>query len=189
MNEVTCGYFEKMAAFQSDPQVAADMRAVAQTVPNAQAAARLAAASSYYNALMRTTCVATRLEGGHANNALPQMAAANVNCRILPGEAPAAVRQKVVEVIADASISVTFVDEAKPSSPSPLTRDVMRPIESITTALWPGVVVVPVMDTEATDGLYLRSRDERVGVQPFFDGLEFQCRLIKGLASPASGTR
>jgi acetylornithine deacetylase/succinyl-diaminopimelate desuccinylase-like protein len=211
MNEVTRGYFEKMAAFQSDPQVAADMRALARPAPDAQAAARLAAASSYYNALMRTTCVATRLEGGHANNALPQMAAANVNCRILPGEAPTAVRQKLVDALGDASISVAFVTEAKPSQPSPLTREVMRPIESITAALWPGVVVVPVMGTGATDGLYLRNagiptygvegifgemddnrahgRDERVGVQPYFDGLEFQYRLIKGLASPSGGTR
>src|SRR5207247_7146716 len=106
--------------------------AVAQATPDRQAVARLAA-SSYYNALMRTTCVATRLEGGHANNALPQTAVANVNCRILPGEAPAAIKQKLVDVLADQRIVVSFVDEAKPSAPS-LTPDVMHAIESLTKA-------------------------------------------------------
>ena len=155
---------------------------------------------------MRTTCVATRLDGGHANNALPQTAGANVNCRILPGEAPSVIKQTLIDVIADPKIAVTFVDEAKPSAPSPLTPDVMRPIESITNALWPGVVVVPVMGTGATDGLYLRNagiptygvegvfgeiddnrmhgKDERVGVKQYFEALEFQYRLVKALAKP-----
>ena len=206
MNEVTRGYFEKMAGFQTDPKVAADMHAVARPTPDRQAVARLAEASPYYNALMRTTCVATRLDGGHANNALPQTAGANVNCRILPGEAPGVIKQTLIDVIADPKIAVTFVDEAKPSAPSPLTPDVMRPIESITHALWPGVVVVPVMGTGATDGLYLRNagiptygvegvfgeiddnrmhgKDERVGVKQYFEALEFQYRLVKALAKP-----
>src|SRR5881396_1205514 len=98
MNEITRAYFERMAGMQADAKLAADMRAVARATPDRQAVARLAA-SSYYNALMRTTCVATRLEGGHANNALPQTAVANVNCRILPGEAPAAIKQKLVDVL------------------------------------------------------------------------------------------
>jgi acetylornithine deacetylase/succinyl-diaminopimelate desuccinylase-like protein len=207
MNEITRAYFERMAGLQTDATLAADMRAVARATPDRQAVARLAAASSYYNALMRTTCVATRLEGGHANNALPQTAAANVNCRILPGEAPAAIKQKLVEVLADPSIAVSFVDEAKPSAPSPLKPEVMQAIESITKAMWPGVIVVPAMGTGATDGLYLRNagiptygvegifydidddrshgKDERVGVKQYFEGLEFQYRLIKALASPA----
>jgi acetylornithine deacetylase/succinyl-diaminopimelate desuccinylase-like protein len=206
MNEVTRSYFEKMAGFQTEPALAADMRAVARPAPDRQAVARLAEASPYYNALMRTTCVATRLDGGHANNALPQTAGANVNCRILPGEAPAAIKQTLIDVIADPKIAVTFVDEARPSAPSPLTPDVMRPIESITNALWPGVVVVPVMGTGATDGLYLRNagiptygvegvfgeiddnrmhgKDERVGVKQYFEALEFQYRLVKALAKP-----
>ena len=197
-----------MAGVQADAALAADMRAVARPTPDRQAVTRLAAASSpYYNALMRTTCVATRLEGGHANNALPQMAAANVNCRILPGEAPAAIKQKLVDVLADPGIAVSFIDEARPSAPSPLKPDVVQAIESITSAMWPGVIVVPVMSTGATDGLYLRNgeiptygvdgtfgdmddvrahgKDERVGVKQYFEGLEFQYRLIKALASPA----
>jgi acetylornithine deacetylase/succinyl-diaminopimelate desuccinylase-like protein len=194
-----------MAAFQRDAKVAADMRAVAKQPPDAQAAARLASGSSYFNALMRTTCVATMLSGGHATNALPQLATANVNCRILPGEAPGAIKQKLTDVLADRAVAVSFVDEAKPSPPSPLQPQIMQPLESITKAMYPGAIVVPTMGTGATDGLYLRNagiptygveglfyeiddnrahgRDERVGVKQYFEALEFQYRLIKALAS------
>jgi acetylornithine deacetylase/succinyl-diaminopimelate desuccinylase-like protein len=206
LNEVTRAYFERMAAFQTDSKLAADMRAVARPTPDPQAVSRLSEASAYYNALMRTTCVATMLSGGHAPNALPQLAAANVNCRILPGEAPPAIKETLTGIVNDPEITVAFVDEAKPSAPSSLTPDVMQPIESITKAMWPGVIVVPMMGTGATDGLYLRNagiptygvegifyeiddnrahgRDERVGVKQYFEGLEFQYRLIKALSSP-----
>src|SRR4051812_20290636 len=90
LNEITRGYFQRSADVETDPSVAADMRAVAASTPDLAAAARLSASLPYYNAMMRTTCVATKLLGGHATNALPQMASANVNCRILPGVAPAA---------------------------------------------------------------------------------------------------
>jgi acetylornithine deacetylase/succinyl-diaminopimelate desuccinylase-like protein len=210
LNEVTRTYFERMAAFQSDTAVAADMRAMAKAAPDPKAAARLAAGSSYYNALMRTTCVATLLEGGHANNALPQLAAANVNCRILPGESPQTIKRTLEQTLADPAIQVTFVDQATPSPPSPLTPQIMKPIESITKTMFPGAIVVPMMGTGATDGLYLRNagiptygiegifyeiddnrahgRDERVGVKQYFEGLEFQYRLIKALSSAASTT-
>jgi acetylornithine deacetylase/succinyl-diaminopimelate desuccinylase-like protein len=153
---------------------------------------------------MRTTCVATMLAGGHATNALPQLASANVNCRILPGVSPNAVKDKLGEVLADSKIKVSFVGEATPSEPSPLRTDVMNVVESLTKQMFPGVVVVPVMSTGATDGLYLRNagiptygidgtfadiddirahgRDERVGVKQFYEGLEFQYALIKSLA-------
>ncbi len=205
LSEVTRAYFERMAAFQPNPAVAADMRAIARPNPDPQVAARLAEASPYYNALMRTTCVATMLSGGHAPNALPQTAAANVNCRILPGEAPAGIKDTLMRVLGDSKIDLSFVDEARPSAPSPLTPDIMKPIESITKAMWPDVIVVPMMGTGATDGLYLRNagiptygvegifyeiddnrahgRDERVGVKQYFEGLEFQYRLIKALSS------
>ena len=172
--------------------------------PDLAAAARLSASLPYYNAMMRTTCVATKLLGGHATNALPQMASANVNCRILPGVSPASVKAKLVEVLADPKITVAFVDEAHPSKPSPLRPDVMNLVESLTKQMYPGAVVVPVMSTGATDGLYMRNgeiptygvdgtfgdmddvrahgRDERVGVKQYFEGLEFQYRLIKALA-------
>jgi acetylornithine deacetylase/succinyl-diaminopimelate desuccinylase-like protein len=204
MNEVTRGYFERSASVQDDPKVAADMRAVGRATPDAAAAARLSAAVPFYNSLMRTTCVATRLQAGHANNALPQMAGANVNCRILPGVSPTSVKDKLIEVLADPQIKVSFVGEANPSKPSPLRPDLMNAVESLTKQMFPGVVVVPVMSTGATDGLYLRNseiptygldgtfgdlddvrahgKDERVGVKQFFEGLEFQYRLIKTLA-------
>ena len=206
MNEVTREYFDRMAGFQTDPKLAADMRAVAGPSPDPHAVSRLAEASAYYNALMRTTCVATMLSGGHAPNALPQMATANVNCRILPGEAPGAIKQALGGVFADPKIVVSFVAEARPSAPSSLTPEIMQPIESSTKAMWPGVIVVPMMGTGATDGLYLRNagiptygvegifyeiddnrahgKDERVGVKQYFEGLEFQYRLIKALSSP-----
>jgi len=205
LNEVTRTYFQRMATFEKDAAISGAMRAVAAPAPSRQAVATLAHHSPYYNALMRTTCVATMLEGGHATNALPQLARANVNCRILPGEAPATIKKQLEELIADPGVKVSFVDEANPSQPSPLTPVVMGPLESITKAMFPGVVVVPVMSTGATDGLFLRNagiptygvegifyetddnrahgRDERVGVKQFYEGLEFQYRLIKQIAS------
>jgi acetylornithine deacetylase/succinyl-diaminopimelate desuccinylase-like protein len=204
LNEITRGYFERSASVQTDPKIAADMRAVARPSPDLAAAARLSTIQPYYNAMMRTTCVATMLDGGHAPNALPQMARANVNCRILPGVSPASVKDTLVKVLADPAIVLSFVAQANPSKPSPLRPDVIGVVESLTTKYYPGVVVVPVMSTGATDGLYLRNgeiptygidgtfgdmddvrahgRDERMGVKQFFEGLEFQYQLITALA-------
>ena len=188
----------------NDPKMAADMRAVARATPDLAAAARLSAVLPYWNSMMRTTCVATRLAGGHAQNALPQLATANVNCRILPGLSPESVKDTLVRVLADSKIAVSFVGQAQPSKPSPLRPDLMTAVESLTRQMFPGVVVVPVMGTGATDGLYLRNgeiptygiagsfediddvrahgRDERIGIKQYFEGLEFQYRLIKALA-------
>lgn len=205
LTDITRTYFERSAGVQADAKTAADMRAVARTPTDTAAVGRLAASSPYFNAMMRTTCVATRLEGGHANNALPQLAAALVNCRLLPGDAPDAIRQQLVKILADAKVTVTAIDQANPSKPAILMPDVMTAVESITAAMFPGVVVVPVMSTGATDGLFLRNagiptfgidgtfgdiddvrmhgRDERVGVKQYFEGLEFQYRLIKALST------
>jgi acetylornithine deacetylase/succinyl-diaminopimelate desuccinylase-like protein len=131
-----------------------------------------------------------------------------VNCRILPGVSPDAVRTQLTEVLADPKINVSFVKAAHPSAPAPLRPDVMGAVEALTKDMFPGVIVVPVMSTGATDGLYLRNagiptfgidgtfgdmddvrahgRDERVGVKQYFEGLEFQYRLIKRLAAGAS---
>ncbi|HEY2431618.1 MAG TPA: M20/M25/M40 family metallo-hydrolase [Vicinamibacterales bacterium] len=204
LNAVTRTYFARSAQVEADQATAADMRAVSQPTPDLAAAARLAARLPYWNSMMRTTCVATRLAGGHANNALPQLATANVNCRILPGASPDAVKATLEKVLADPQITVAFVDDAKPSPPAPLREDMMTSVETLTTAMFPGVVVVPVMSTGATDGLFLRNagiptfgidgtfgdvddvrmhgRDERVGVKQYFEGLEFQYRLIKSLS-------
>jgi acetylornithine deacetylase/succinyl-diaminopimelate desuccinylase-like protein len=161
--------------------------------------------------MMRTTCVATRLGGGHANNALPQLASANVNCRILPGVNPESVKATVETVLADPKITVSYVNKANPSRPSPLRPEVMQAIEGLTKEMYPGVIVVPVMSTGATDGLYLRNaeiptygvdgtfgdmddvrahgKDERVGVKQFYEGLEFQYRLLKLLSKGQGSTR
>ena len=204
LNDVTRQYFDRSALVEADPKVAADMRLVGRATPDADAAARLSALVPYWNSMMRTTCVATRLAAGHANNALPQLATANVNCRILPGVPPESIKETLIQVVADPKVSVSFVAEATPSKPSPLRPDVMGAVESLTKEMFPGVVVVPVMSTGATDGLFLRNadiptygidatfsdiddvrahgKDERVGVKQYFDGLEFQYRLIKTLA-------
>jgi acetylornithine deacetylase/succinyl-diaminopimelate desuccinylase-like protein len=204
LTEITRGYFERSATVERDPAVAADMRALARPSPDAAAAARLSAKLPYWNSLMRTTCVATRLAGGHANNALPQLAAATVNCRILPGVSVDSVKQTLVKVLADPKIEVSLVGEATPSQPATLRPDVMAAVETITKEMFPGVIVVPVMSTGATDSLYFRNagiptfgvdgtfgdaddvrahgRDERVGVKQYFEGLEFQYRLIKMLS-------
>ncbi len=211
LNDITRAYFERSATVESDPAVAADMRAVARATPDLDAAARLSARLPYWNSMMRTTCVATRLLGGHANNALPQLATANVNCRMLPGVAPASVKARLTEALADSTITVSFVKEATPSPPSPLRPDVMTALESLTREMFPGVVVVPVMSTGATDGLHFRNagiptygidgtfgdiddvrahgRDERVGVKQYFEGLEFLYRLTKSLAGEQSPAR
>jgi acetylornithine deacetylase/succinyl-diaminopimelate desuccinylase-like protein len=211
LNEVTRAYFERSAAVEADAKVAADMRAIAGTQPDQDAAARLSARLPYWTSMMRTTCVATRLAGGHANNALPQLATANVNCRILPGVDPESVKARLTEALADPKITISFVKKANPSSPSSLRPDVMSAVESLTRAMFPGVIVVPVMSTGATDSLYLRNtgiptygidgtfgdiddvrahgRDERVGVKQYFEGLEFQYRLIKALSREQGSSR
>jgi acetylornithine deacetylase/succinyl-diaminopimelate desuccinylase-like protein len=206
LSEVTRGYFARMAEIETGV-TAADMKAVARLVPDPDAVKRLADQSPWYNALMRTTCVATRLEGGHAENALPQVARATVNCRMLPGADPKEVAQTLVRVLDDDRIAVTPIGEPRPSEPSPLRPDVMGAIERVTNELWPGVPVIPTMSTGATDGLYLRNagmpvygvdgiftdaddtrahgRDERLGAKEFYEGREFLYRLVKALAGGA----
>ena len=202
LNEVTRAFFERSAAIDTG-QVARDMHAIAGTPPDPAAATRLAA-SPYYNAMMRTTCVATRLDGGHADNALPQAARAVVNCRILPGESPAEVERTLRRVLADERIAVTPIGSAVASPPSPLRPDVMQAIGRLVAAQFPGVPVVPEMATGASDGLFTRNagiptygvsalfqdpddvrwhaRDERISVEVFYDALEFWYRMVKTLA-------
>jgi acetylornithine deacetylase/succinyl-diaminopimelate desuccinylase-like protein len=163
MNEITRNYFLKTAALSSG-QSAEDMRAVAKDPPDHNAIERLSE-SVYFNSLLHTTCVATMLTGGHAANALPQMARANVNCRIFPGEDPEAVRKTLEKVAADPKVTVTvvpFKDETGTAIPpvgvpsSPLLPEVLRAEEKTVHVFWPGLPVVPTMSTGATDGRYLR---------------------------------
>jgi acetylornithine deacetylase/succinyl-diaminopimelate desuccinylase-like protein len=165
LNDITRGYFERMATVGRG-QTAADMRAITRTPPDAQTVARLSR-DPELNAMMRTTCVATRLEGGHANNALPQRAQAVVNCRILPGHSREEVRQELIRVLNDPAITVRYLaddgaisdtaPEQRALPPSPLLPQVLEPLESTVAALWPGLPVVPFMNASATDGIYTRA--------------------------------
>ena len=163
VNEITRNYFAKTARF-SGGQTAEDKRAVANQPPELGAAARLSQ-SAYYNSLLHTTCVATMLTAGHAPNALPQMARANVNCRIFPGEDPETVRKTLEKVVADPKVTVTIVPYKDPKgnviptvpvSPSPLLPEVVEAEERTVQSFWPGLPVVSTMSTGATDGRFLR---------------------------------
>jgi acetylornithine deacetylase/succinyl-diaminopimelate desuccinylase-like protein len=209
LNPVTRAYFERMAALERG-EVAADMRALGSTAPDAPLDAAVVARLSrsvYYNARLRTTCVPTRVEGGHADNALPQRATALVNCRALPGESAAELKAALERVVADPLVSVTLLPLAEgltpPPAPTAPPAELMTAVESITAAMWPGVVVLPVMQTGATDGRFLRragiptfgvsgifrdvddirahGRDERIPVRSFYEGQEFVWRLVKAL--------
>jgi acetylornithine deacetylase/succinyl-diaminopimelate desuccinylase-like protein len=204
INEVVKAYFTKAAAGVS-PAVAADMRKVASAVgaPDAAAVARLSK-TPLYNALMRTTCVATMLDGGHAPNALPQSAKATVNCRMLPGEDPAAVEKTIARVVNDTSVHVTPTDTPTPSPASPLRADLLSSVEASVAAIWGSVPIVPIMETGATDGLYLRNagvpvygfsglfipiddvrahgKDERIIINEFDHGMDFTYDVLKRIA-------
>jgi acetylornithine deacetylase/succinyl-diaminopimelate desuccinylase-like protein len=176
---------------------------VLSTTPDPAALARLSA-NPTYNAQLRTTCVATMLDGGHAYNALPQTARAVVNCRIMPGEQPDDIKAALVRVLADDQIAVTQMGEASPSAPAVLDEELLSTIEKTSAEFWPGVPIVPVMSSGATDGLFLRNagiptyghsglasdvddvrahgKDERVAVKSFYEGGEYLYRLVKRLA-------
>ena len=141
LTETTRVYFERLAASQP-AALAADMRAVAKTPPDPAAVGRLSEVP-LYNSTLRTTCVATRLEGGHADNALPQAARAVVNCRMHPSDPPDSVRERLVAAVADPGITVTAIGSAHPSPESPLNPELFGAVEKITEAMWPGVPVLP----------------------------------------------
>ncbi|HYL02614.1 MAG TPA: M20/M25/M40 family metallo-hydrolase [Steroidobacteraceae bacterium] len=162
MNNVTRAYFERMAASNSG-ETAADMRAVANTPPDPQAQERLSR-NPYYAALMRTTCVATRIAGGHANNALPQQAQAVVNCRILPGHSQEEIRRELITLLADPQITVRYIadngvvkdtaSDRRAFPPPPLVAEVGKPLDAMAAATWPGLKVIPVMIAGASDAIH-----------------------------------
>jgi acetylornithine deacetylase/succinyl-diaminopimelate desuccinylase-like protein len=204
LNETTRAYFERTAELEGE-QVAADIRSVISGRPDPASLSfvRLSA-NPVYNAQLRTTCVATLLEGGHAYNALPQVARATVNCRIMPGEPVDEVKATLVRVLADDQIVVTQIGEPVLSAPSALHDEIMGAIAKLSAEFWPGAPIVPTMSAGATDGSYLRNagiptyghsglagdvddvrvhgRDERVRVKSFFDGQEYLYRLVKMLS-------
>jgi len=219
VNEITRSYFAQNAAMNTG-QVSGDMKIVAKQPPDADptqfsSAAQRLSAVPYYNSLLHTTCVATMLSAGHAPNALPQTARANVNCRIFPGEDPEQVHKTLERVANDPKVKITVVPQLTPDSkvvpvvpvpPSPLLPEVTQALEKVLQLTWPGVPLVATMSTGATDGKYTRiagiptygiscmffdkndnrehGKDERVGVQDFYDGVEFNYKLMKELSSP-----
>ena len=162
LNEVTRNYFKNLAERESG-QTAADMRAILATPPDLAAAARLSAEPSF-NSNFRTTCVATRLSAGHANNALPQTAQANVNCRIFPGHSPEQIRRQLVALFGDPQLKVQYVSDAgvvadhaperKAIKPPAPIAEVFEPLTRITQQIWPGTPVTPVMENGASDSIY-----------------------------------
>jgi acetylornithine deacetylase/succinyl-diaminopimelate desuccinylase-like protein len=212
ISEITENYFAHAATF-STGTLAEDLRGAVKHPPDQKAIQRLSALP-YYNSLLHTTCVATMLSGGHAQNALPQTARANVNCRIFPSEDPEEVRKTMERTVADPRVKITLVP-AKNSDgtlvpivavpASPLRPDLTAAMRSALDPMWPGLPIVASMSTGATDGNYLRiagiptygiscmffdmederahGKDERVGVQDFYDGVEFSYRLVKALGT------
>ena len=162
LNEATRTYFGNLAKRETG-QTADDMRAILATPPDMAAAARLSESPSY-NANFRTTCVATRLSAGDANNALPQMAQAIVNCRIFPGHSPEEIRQRLIGLFNDPKLKVRYVSDAgevfdmapdrKAMTPPPPNPEVFGPLTKITDELWPGVPVTAVMENGASDSIY-----------------------------------
>jgi acetylornithine deacetylase/succinyl-diaminopimelate desuccinylase-like protein len=195
-------------------QRSADMKAILRNPPDQVAAARLSEDVND-NAMLHTTCVATRVNAGHANNALPQHAEAIVNCRLLPGHTKQGVRDTLVRILADAAIDVHYVSDSSQISdtvptnpvfaPQPLRRDVLSTLEKIASEMWPGTPVIPTMARGASDGTYTSAagmptyqvagvavdrnddrehgRDERVGVESFYRGLDFNYRFLKALTA------
>ena len=213
INDVTRTYFRDSAKLATGT-LADDFRRVAKEPPDPVAIQHLSAIP-YYNSILHTTCVATMLAGGHAPNALPQMARATVNCRIFPGEDPQEVHKTLERVVSDAKVSVSVLAEKTADGkeipivavpPSPLLPEVTAALDKTLATLWPGLPVVPTMSIGATDGKFLRiagiptygiscmffdmeddrshGKDERVGVQDFYQGVEFGYRFMKVLSSP-----
>ena len=177
------------------------MLAILQTPPEPKALARMST-NPGYNSILRTTCVTTMLDAGHAPNALPQRATANVNCRIFPGHSQEEIRQTLQQVVKDPGVAVTFVDPPESTSPPPpLTREILEPIEQVTREMWLGIPVLPSMVAGGTDGRFLtpagiptygvsgifykpgesnaHGLNEKIPVQSLYEGRQFLDRLVK----------
>ncbi len=200
-NDVTAVYFQQMAKIETG-SARQDLAKTAQG--SQEAMQRIAAGSPTWNATLRTTCVATQLEGGHAVNALPQLAAASVNCRVLPEDSVEYVQSALQTVVADDQVTIKIVGNPGKASASPMRPDVLNAATRVTSHLWPGVPVVPTMVMGATDGRSLRvagiptygiqgffldrndirfhGRDERMSVQSFYEGQMFLYHLVKMLS-------
>lgn len=201
LNDVTRAYFSQYAKLETGA-LAQQLSAVSQG--SQPAMDKLAASSPRFNSMLRTTCVATLLEGGHARNALPQLAAANVNCRVLPQDSVEEVLATLKRVVADEQVAVTINLNEGAAPPSPMNPEILRAFNQITDTMWPGVITLPTMATGASDGRYLREsgiptygvqgffderndsrahgRDERMPIKSFYEGQAFLYQLVKKLS-------
>ena len=217
LNAVTREYFSRSAATQPAP-ISAAMRGVLNTPPDPEAVATLSK-DRLYNATLRTTCVATRIQGGEANNAIPAEVTANINCRILPGHSPEEVRQDLIRIVSDNNvpgnkIQVSYVSNAnsinatapdgKGNPPPPPLPQVLDPLAAVTHQFFPGLPIIPDMETGASDSVYtmaigipsygisgfpqdvadirFHARDERLDVESYYTGVEFYRLYIQALA-------
>ena len=213
LNAVSRANFEKMATLETGHH-AADMHAVLDTPSVADALARLSAIPRY-NAVLRTTCVATMLSAGQAPNALPQFAESNVNCRILPGHTQEETRQQLIKVLADPALTVQYKDDAgnlHPTgtdrvspTPTPLRRDIFDPLDKVVGEMYPGLPILPQMETGASDSVYtiaagipsygisgvaidtdderMHGRDERLRISSYDRGVDFYYRFLQALGA------
>ena len=213
LNSVTRAYYEREAKVETG-QRAKDMLAILKNPPDQAAIARLSE-DPIDNSTLHTTCVATRLNAGHANNALPQSAQAIVNCRIFPGHTSEEVRQTLIKVFDDPKVTVRYMDnfgnifDQAPNNvaftPPPLRPEMMKALEAVTEEMWPGIPVIPSMADGASDGVYTNAagmptygvsglaidrddvrahgKDERLGVESYYGGVDFYYRFLKMLTS------
>jgi acetylornithine deacetylase/succinyl-diaminopimelate desuccinylase-like protein len=205
-NDTTRAYFGRMAGILGGDTGAA-MKSMLADPANAQAVATVTG-NPTWNAMLRTTCVATMLEAGHATNALPQRARANVNCRIYPGSTPEDIRRELERAVADPGITVTTLEIRGPvAKMPPLTPAIMGPIEEVAARIYPGVPVVPILQAGATDGQFLGAAgiptygigalffepdlggvhglNERIRVKSLYDGRDYLYELGKLYATGA----
>lgn len=202
LNEVTRTFFQRMAPIVGG-EAGEAMAALARNPDDAAAAARVAQDPNF-NAIMRTTCVATQVNAGHAPNALPQRAVATLSCRVLQGHTPEEIQADLQRALADPQIQVDIVRRRDGSQPPPLTRRVMAPIERAAARMWPGVPIVPMMSPGATDGRYLinagiptygvsgmfsvpgennaHGLNEKIRVQSLYEGRDFLDAIVRDYA-------
>jgi acetylornithine deacetylase/succinyl-diaminopimelate desuccinylase-like protein len=198
-SDITKQYFGTMG-----PQVGGEMGAAMTAFSKGDMkAASVLAKDASYNAVLHTTCIPTLLNAGHANNALPQRASANINCRIFPGTGVEEVRAKLQELVGDPEIKVTASDKRSdvPKGPQPLTQQIFKPVENLAAKMWPGVPVVPFMSAGATDGAFLtpagiptygvsgmfgdpdgngaHGLNERLRVKSVYEGRDFLYQVVK----------
>jgi acetylornithine deacetylase/succinyl-diaminopimelate desuccinylase-like protein len=207
LNPVTTAFLTQASKAQPKPEVAAAMRAIVANTKDATANAVLAK-DAFYHSILRTTCVATRLAGGHAYNALPQTATANVNCRVEPTSTYEYVKSTLERVIGDTGVKLTMMGPGQTgvvgAPPSAVPAEFLGAVSAVTKKMWGNIPVVPVMSTGATDGKYLREvgiptfgvsglfyegeernmhgRDEKIRVKSYYDGLAFLDQLVRALA-------